>query len=159
MIYEKLASVLVATCALGISSLSLNNQNMLDLTKNLENTHNKIISYENNEAFLLEKYNSLKTEAEEMINKANIIIQDKNQKIQDLENKILELNNIQINTDNIELEESDTEILNEENIDSEVNTQTGIDSQINNQTDINVEINSIEGTSIDNIENFDIDVN
>ena len=159
MIYEKLASVLVATYALGISSLSLNNENMLDLTKNLENTHNKIISYENNEEFLLEKYNSLKTEAEEMINKANIIIQDKNQKIQDLENKILELNNIQINTDNIELEESDTEILNEENIDSEVNTQTGIDSQINNQTDINVEINSIEGTSIDNIENFDIDVN
>ena len=38
MIYEKLASVLVATYALGISSLSLNNENMLDLTKNLENT-------------------------------------------------------------------------------------------------------------------------
>ena len=161
MFYGKLTSVLAATCILGSSSLSLNNQTMLDLTENLNVTHNKIISYENNEAFLLEKYNSLKTEAEEMIKKANIIIQDKNQKIKDLENKILELNDIKINTDTIELEESDTETLNQENIDSEINIEKNIDSEVNNQEDINVETNSIEDTSmdIDNIENFDTDVN
>lgn len=123
------------------------------------NKYGQGIWYENNEAFLLEKYNSLKTEAEEMIKKANIIIQDKNQKIRDLENKILELNDIKINTNTIELEESDTETLNQENIDSEINIEKNIDSEVNNQENISVETNSIEDTSIDNIENFDTDVN
>ncbi|WP_133015972.1 hypothetical protein [Clostridium cuniculi] len=96
------------------------------------NKYGQGIWYENNEAFLLEKYNSLKTEAEEMIKKANIIILDKNQKIKDLEDKILELNDIKINTDTIELEEPDTGTLTQENIDSEINIEKNIDSEVNN---------------------------